>query len=147
MYPPRDICPFVMYCVNGKPRSSLLIESTDSMITLICAVLVNADGGRLLTFVCHFPSCSRLRSTCLPSWSVSCAVDKSARSAVYIGLCTQPAEQSNVWGRWYNEPAVGCNYSVQFYRLKEAQRLCVPCVWVFTCGTTDICIHSTLAEF
>ena len=30
--PPRDICPFVMYCVNGKPCSSLLIESTDSMI-------------------------------------------------------------------------------------------------------------------
>ena len=32
VYPPRDIRPFVMYCVNGKPRSSLLIESTDSMI-------------------------------------------------------------------------------------------------------------------
>ena len=30
VYPPRDIRPFVMYCVNGKPRSSLLIESTDS---------------------------------------------------------------------------------------------------------------------
>ena len=29
----RDISPFVMYCVNGKPRSSLLIESTtDSML-------------------------------------------------------------------------------------------------------------------
>ena len=28
VYPPRDIRPFVMYCVNGKPRSSLLIEST-----------------------------------------------------------------------------------------------------------------------
>ena len=25
-----NIRPFVMYCVNGKPRSSLLIESTDS---------------------------------------------------------------------------------------------------------------------
>ena len=32
VYPARDIRPFVMYCVNGKPRSSLLIESTDSMI-------------------------------------------------------------------------------------------------------------------
>ena len=32
VYPARDIHPFVMYCVNGKPRSSLLIESTDSMI-------------------------------------------------------------------------------------------------------------------
>ena len=27
-----DIPPFVMYCVNGKPRSSLFIESTDPMI-------------------------------------------------------------------------------------------------------------------
>ena len=34
VYPPRDIRPFVMYCVNGKPRSSLLIESTDSMIII-----------------------------------------------------------------------------------------------------------------
>ena len=32
VYPARDIRPFVMYCVNGKPRSSLLIESTDSLI-------------------------------------------------------------------------------------------------------------------
>ena len=32
VYPLRDIRPFVMYCVNGKPCSSLLIESTDSMI-------------------------------------------------------------------------------------------------------------------
>ena len=34
VYPARDIRPFVMYCVNGKPRSSLLIESTDSMILI-----------------------------------------------------------------------------------------------------------------
>ena len=32
VYLARDIRPFVMYCINGKPRSSLLIESTDSMI-------------------------------------------------------------------------------------------------------------------
>ena len=37
VYPPRDICPFVMYCINGKPRSSLLIESTYSMI-LYCTI-------------------------------------------------------------------------------------------------------------
>ena len=35
VYLARDIRPFVMYCVNGKPRSSLLIESTDSMISLV----------------------------------------------------------------------------------------------------------------
>ena len=32
VYPARDIRLFVIYCVNGKPRSSLLIESTDSII-------------------------------------------------------------------------------------------------------------------
>ena len=32
VYLAQDILPFVMYCVNGKPRSSLLIESVDSMI-------------------------------------------------------------------------------------------------------------------
>ena len=32
VYLTRDIPAFVMYCVNGASRSSLLIESTDSMI-------------------------------------------------------------------------------------------------------------------
>ena len=32
VYLAQNIPPFVMYCVNGKPRSSLLIKSTDSMI-------------------------------------------------------------------------------------------------------------------
>ena len=32
VYLARDILPFVMYCINGKPRSSLIIESTDSMM-------------------------------------------------------------------------------------------------------------------
>ena len=35
VYLAQDIRPFVMYCVNGKPRSSLLIESTDSMILIL----------------------------------------------------------------------------------------------------------------
>ena len=30
--PTARYSPFVVYCVNGKPRSSLLIESTDAMI-------------------------------------------------------------------------------------------------------------------
>ena len=33
VYLARDIQAFVMYCVNGTSGSSLLIESTDSMIT------------------------------------------------------------------------------------------------------------------
>ena len=43
VYLARDIHPFVMYCVNGKPRSSLLIESTDSMIR----TYVHADACML----------------------------------------------------------------------------------------------------
>ena len=46
VYLARDIRPFVMYCVNGKPRSSLLIESTDSMIILqwtYCDSVVSSD--------------------------------------------------------------------------------------------------------
>ena len=39
VYPARDIRPFVMYCVNGKPRSSLLIESTDSMIIIMLNII------------------------------------------------------------------------------------------------------------
>ena len=33
VYLVRDIPSFVMYCVNGESGSSLLIESTDSMIS------------------------------------------------------------------------------------------------------------------
>ena len=34
VYLARDIPAFVMYCVNGESGSSLLIESTDSMINI-----------------------------------------------------------------------------------------------------------------
>ena len=40
VYLARDIRPFVIYCVNGKPRSSLLIESTDSMILLLLIIVL-----------------------------------------------------------------------------------------------------------
>ena len=36
VYLARDIPVFVMYCVYGTSRSSLLIESTDSMIRYTC---------------------------------------------------------------------------------------------------------------
>ena len=35
VYLARDIPAFIMYCVNGESGSSLLIESTDSMISLL----------------------------------------------------------------------------------------------------------------
>ena len=38
VYLARDIPAFVMYCVNGESGSSLLIESTDSMIVIIYSV-------------------------------------------------------------------------------------------------------------
>ena len=38
VYLARDIQAFVMYCVNGTSRSSLLIESTDSMIIVYHAM-------------------------------------------------------------------------------------------------------------
>ena len=52
VYLAQDIAAFVMYCAYGESRSSLLIESTDSMINLnrksecnlkmpVCAVFIN----------------------------------------------------------------------------------------------------------
>ena len=40
VYLARDIPQFVMYCVNGKPRSSLFIESTDSMIYIYIYIYI-----------------------------------------------------------------------------------------------------------
>ena len=39
VYLARDIPAFVMYCVNGASRSSLLIESTDSVIDILVYAL------------------------------------------------------------------------------------------------------------
>ena len=41
VYLARDIPAFVMYCVYGESGSSLLIESTDSMIVCYCSVHVS----------------------------------------------------------------------------------------------------------
>ena len=35
VYLARDISPFIMYCACGESGSSLLIESTDSMILIL----------------------------------------------------------------------------------------------------------------
>ena len=52
MYLVRDIPAFVMYCVYGESHSSLLIESTDSMMD-VCA------GKNVLVFF----GCSRGKKT------------------------------------------------------------------------------------
>ena len=41
VYLARDIPAFVMYCVNGESGSSLLNESTDSMIYLYLFLYMN----------------------------------------------------------------------------------------------------------
>ena len=48
-----DIPPFVMYCVNGKPRSSLFIESTDSMIHVHTLLVTSSDFVIILMLVEH----------------------------------------------------------------------------------------------
>ena len=48
------IPPFVMYCVNGKPRSSLLIESTDSMITCAIIFIINIIKIILITTILFY---------------------------------------------------------------------------------------------
>ena len=51
MYLARDIPPFVMYCVNGKPRSSLLIESTDSIIESVDSISKDERGFPLTQYI------------------------------------------------------------------------------------------------
>ena len=46
VYLARDIPAFVMYCVYGESRSSLLIESTDSMI-----IVFTLSSSHLLVMV------------------------------------------------------------------------------------------------
>ena len=48
VYLARAIQAFVMYCVNGTSRSSLLIESTDSMIYTRLSTRLSTSGGYVL---------------------------------------------------------------------------------------------------
>ena len=51
VYLARAIQAFVMYCVNGTSRSSLLIESTDSMIESTDSMIYTvAYAGGFLRF-------------------------------------------------------------------------------------------------
>ena len=60
----RDIPQFVMYCVNGKPRSSLFIESTDSMsmfhqngneqLSAVVPAVVSLTFPHPTTFLCTY---------------------------------------------------------------------------------------------
>ena len=48
VYLARDIPAFVMYCVYGESRSSLLIESTDSMMIYTDSeIIVSTRSGSL----------------------------------------------------------------------------------------------------
>ena len=48
VYLARDIPAFVMYCVNGESGSSLLIESTDSMIYIYIYIIRAIEQTRKL---------------------------------------------------------------------------------------------------
>ena len=59
VYLARDIPQFVMYCVNGKLRSSLFIESTDSMIRfhhMTMSILIYIVSQWLLLLFCCTPT-------------------------------------------------------------------------------------------
>ena len=64
MYLARDIPAFVMYCVYGESRSSLLIESTDSIIHTfpnmsIDSILIRGlEMGLIITFRADRPRCA-----------------------------------------------------------------------------------------
>ena len=47
----RDIQAFVMYCVNGTFRSSLLIESTDSMIESTDSMIESTDSMIYIMYI------------------------------------------------------------------------------------------------
>ena len=47
VYLARDIPAFVLYCVYGESRSSLHIESTDSMIESIDSMIESIDYDRI----------------------------------------------------------------------------------------------------
>ena len=51
VYLTRDIPAFVKYCVNGASRSSLLIESTDSMIYIIILVGCKHRASEVLLYI------------------------------------------------------------------------------------------------
>ena len=48
-----DIPPFVMDGVNGKPRSSLFIESTDSMINETYQIFINKIMIEIIEVKCE----------------------------------------------------------------------------------------------
>ena len=59
MYLARDIPAFVMYCIYGESRSSLLIESVDSMIIIIIIIIIIIKRARI-QYTEHIPQATLL---------------------------------------------------------------------------------------
>ena len=57
VYLARDIAAFVMYCVNGESGSSLLIDSTDSMIESTDSMI---PWGYIYIYIRAVPSSRKL---------------------------------------------------------------------------------------
>ena len=97
MYPSRDMRPFVMYCVNGKPRSSLLIESTDSMILILILQWTYRDSvvssdARLHVHPIHFLArvhCANGFSVTRPSLNRSFTIKHTVSLPLRRHSCTQ----------------------------------------------------------
>ena len=56
VYLAQDIPPFVMYCVYGESGSSLLIESTDSMMILDCFSFFDVFCSSIYIYICILAS-------------------------------------------------------------------------------------------
>ena len=54
VYLVRDIPAFVMYCVNGASRSSLLIESVDSMILKYTSIAESCGELDIILYIPYF---------------------------------------------------------------------------------------------
>ena len=63
VYLARDIPAFVMYCVYGESRSSVLIEPTDSIYTAV--VIVYLNPYTTVSCFCHFVTFFTTTNTCL----------------------------------------------------------------------------------
>ena len=83
----RDIQAFVMYCVNGTSRSSLLIESTDSMITVkACYISYLYTLLHVRTYVKLFEEGNYLKSCMLVGYLRLLCTQISSRS---VHICTE----------------------------------------------------------
>ena len=132
VYLARDIPAFVMYCVNGESGSSLLIESTDSMINTSLIKSLSQNSFWQLTLIHQVPESQQvnhmhtLHFICIQrlfhSGTCVCSTKQSKQRRTFGSTLTIPTDyekQKNHmgWKRyfscsvthyyWFTEPACG----------------------------------------